>query len=260
MRKLYWAVGALVLVVLGIGIVGITAVLADEEVSLEQVPAAVRAAIEKHAGQGEIVKIERETEDGRVVYEAEVIVNGKEVEFQVSATGEYLGAEAEDEDKDKDEDEDGDEDGDEDEDDDDEDDDHEGKGAEDEEESVAWNQLPPAVQDALRAALPNVKKAEYARETEDGFVVYEAEYKADGTEHAVKVTEDGQIIETEEQLAPSALPSAIVARLRKQFPDAEIKKAERVVVTFYEIELEAGGKEREIRMFANGQVLDDEDD
>jgi len=122
MRKLHWAVGALAIAAVCITIVGISVVVADEEVSIEKMPAAVRATIEKHAGQGEIVEIERETEDGQVVYEAEVIVNGEEVEFQVSATGEYLGVEADDDDDDDD---DGDHDDDGDDDDDDGDDDEE---------------------------------------------------------------------------------------------------------------------------------------
>ena len=237
MSRMHWATGILVIAGLGVVIVGLSVVLGDEEVSLRQVPAAVRATIEKHAGQGEIVEIEREMEGGQVVYAAEVIVNGKEMEFLISATGEYLGAEVEDEDGDEDE-----------------------EGEYDDEESIPWEQLPQAVQDALGKALPDVQITELTQEVEDGFLVYEAAYETNGREHELELTEGGEIIETEEQIAPSSLPPAILARSQDQFPDAKITEAERVVVTFYEIELKAAGKEHEIKILANGRVLEDEED
>ncbi len=237
MSRMHWATGILVIAGLGVVIVGLSVVLGDEEVSLRQVPAAVRATIEKHAGEGAIVEIEREMEGGQVVYEGEVIVNGKEMEFLISATGEYLGAEVEDEDGDEDE-----------------------EGEYDDEESIPWEQLPQAVQDALGKALPDVQITELTQEVEDGFLVYEAAYETNGREHELELTEGGEIIETEEQIAPSSLPPAILARIQDQFPDAKITEAERVVVTFYEIELKAAGKEHEIKILANGRVLEDEED
>lgn len=237
MRKRYLLAGALMVAALGAGIVGISGVLADEEVSLQEVPDAVRATIEKHAGQGEIVEVEREIEDGQVVYEAEVVVDGKELELMISAAGQLLSTGAEEEDDDEDED-----------------------GEDEDEESVTREQLPRAVQDALSKALPDAQIGELTREAEDGFVVYEAGYEANGAEHEAKLTEGGQIIETEERIAPSALPPAVMVRIQASFPDAEIEEAELVTATFYEIELEAGGKEHEIKIFANGQVIEDDED
>jgi len=77
------------------GVVAISGALAEEEVALDQLPPAARAMIQQHAEQGQIVEIEKETEDGRVVYEAEIVVNGKETEIQVSANGELLETETE---------------------------------------------------------------------------------------------------------------------------------------------------------------------
>ena len=98
MKKAGFPIGVLMIVSLGAGVIGVAVAFADQELSLQQVPAPVRATIEKHAGQGEIVEIEREIENGQVVYEAEVIVDGEEIELLVSAAGEFLGAEAEGED------------------------------------------------------------------------------------------------------------------------------------------------------------------
>ncbi len=92
------AAGLLVLTALAASGAGLALVLVEteEEVSIDEVPAAVRPTIEQYAAQGRITEIERETEDGKVVYEIELDVDGKEVEFQVSAAGDYLGQEDDD--------------------------------------------------------------------------------------------------------------------------------------------------------------------
>jgi len=235
MKKAGFPIGVLMIVSLGAGVIGVAVAFADQELSLQQVPAPVRATIEKHAGQGEIVEIEREIENGQVVYEAEVIVDGEEIELLVSAAGEFLGAEAEGED---------DEDTDEDED----------------EDSIQWEQLPLPVQATLSRTLPGIQLTELTREAEHGLVVYEAAYETNGVEHEVELTEDGHLLESEEQISPAGLPAAVRAVIDSRFPNAEIEEAEMVRVTFYEIELEAGGKEHELKILANGHVLDEGDE
>ncbi|MHC4982976.1 MAG: hypothetical protein ACYTF6_07390 [Planctomycetota bacterium] len=98
----------------------------EKTLTIDQVPAAVKATILKEAGNNEIKEIEEETEDGQTVYEAEWIADGKEVEIEVAPDGKLLEKEVE-EDKDADEededDEDDDEDDEEDEDDDEDEDD-----------------------------------------------------------------------------------------------------------------------------------------
>ena len=244
MRITTGVVAALALAVGTMGVLGLSAVFAEEEevVSLDQVPAAVRATIEQHAGQNPIAKIERESEDGQVVYEVEQEVDGKEVEFQVSASGEYLGPEAEeadDEDEGKDD---------------------ENEAEEESEQTVPWDQLPKPVQDGLRAALGTIVPEEVTREEEEGLTEYEAEYTENGNEHSVSISESGDILESEVEIAASALPAAVIEQLALIAPNAEIKEAELVTVTFYEIELKAHGKTREVRILANGQRLDDDDD
>ena len=71
----------------------------EETVSLKDLPRAVRAAIKKHAAAGKITEIVKETVKGKLVYEAEVLLNGRELDILVSAKGKYLGTEKEEEDK-----------------------------------------------------------------------------------------------------------------------------------------------------------------
>ncbi len=78
----------------------------QEQVSINELPKAVKATILKHAKGGEIKEIEREDEDGKIIYEAEVIIGGKEVELKVASNGRLLSKETEDDDDDDDNDDD----------------------------------------------------------------------------------------------------------------------------------------------------------
>ncbi|MBN2130360.1 MAG: PepSY-like domain-containing protein [Sedimentisphaerales bacterium] len=65
----------------------------EERVSLDDVPKAVRATIQKRARNAEIEEIERDTENGKTVYEAVI-------ELRISSNGKVLGPEKDDEDDD----------------------------------------------------------------------------------------------------------------------------------------------------------------
>lgn len=77
----------------------------DEKVEWDDLPRAIRRVIRQHAEGGQIVEVEKEIVAGTVVYEAEVMRDGREFDILVSAAGEFLGieqeeADAPDEDKD----------------------------------------------------------------------------------------------------------------------------------------------------------------
>jgi hypothetical protein len=83
-------------VAVGLAVVGFIgfAALADggheDEVTLDQMPAAARAVILAQAAGAPISEIERETTNGVTVYEAEWVVDGTEHEVAVTADGELL--------------------------------------------------------------------------------------------------------------------------------------------------------------------------
>lgn len=74
----------------------------EREVSLEQVPEAVRRAILRHAGEHRVREVELQTGGGRRYYEAEWVENGREVEIAVAPDGTVLGRGEEEEDDDDD--------------------------------------------------------------------------------------------------------------------------------------------------------------
>ena len=70
------------------------------EVKLEDCPKAVQDTIKQEAGSGKIEEIEKETENGRTLYEAEVVIGGKTYELTVGEDGTLIGKEAEEDDED----------------------------------------------------------------------------------------------------------------------------------------------------------------
>ena len=63
----------------------------EEQVSLENLPAAVRDGLETKVGKGKLVKVESLTKKGKfVAYEAQVLTNGKRSEIQVGPDGKPL--------------------------------------------------------------------------------------------------------------------------------------------------------------------------
>lgn len=65
------------------------------EVQRTELPAAVLATIEREAAGGTVGDIEKETDDGRTVYTADVMINGEEWEIEVGEDGKFLGKELE---------------------------------------------------------------------------------------------------------------------------------------------------------------------
>jgi len=151
----------------------------ETEVSIDKVPAAVKATILAEAEGGTIGEIEMETENGRTVYEADVIIDGREIEIQVAPDGTLLGTETEDDEGDDDEDEGDDDDEDED------------------EEEVSLDAVPAAVKATILKEAAGAEIEEVVKETEDGQIIYEAEFEVDGKEIEIEVAENGTLLERE---------------------------------------------------------------
>ena len=129
-----------------------------EHVALSDVPAPARATIKGLTAGGEIRKLEKEEVDGKVVYDVEATVGGKEVEYDVAGDGTVLTAE----------------------------------------ESVLYASLPAAVRTAAEKYFGSATGLKTSREVEDGKTFYEVEGKAKGGGMAaLKLTDTGRIVEEE---------------------------------------------------------------
>ncbi|NVB80707.1 MAG: hypothetical protein HOV81_20090 [Kofleriaceae bacterium] len=59
-------------------------------VKMEELPAAVKATVEREAQGKQIEKIKKETEHGVTKYEVDMISNGKEHEIEISESGKVI--------------------------------------------------------------------------------------------------------------------------------------------------------------------------
>ncbi|HOD82069.1 MAG: hypothetical protein BWX88_01626 [Planctomycetes bacterium ADurb.Bin126] len=126
----------------------------EVQVTIDQVPQAVRDAILKEAGEAKIDEIEKETKGDKVTYEAEWKVDGKEIEIKLAEDGTVLAREQE----------------------------------------ITLEQAPQAVREAILKAAGDNKVKEVSRITRGGKTFFEAEWKADGKEIEIKLAEDGTIL------------------------------------------------------------------
>ena len=225
---------AMWLPLIGLSVVGTVTLVAwagdeqEEKVTLEQVPAAVKATMLKEPGGGKITEIEREMKNGKTVYEAEFILNGDEIEIKVAPDGTLLGREVEQED--------------------------------DDEDDLTIDQVPEPARGALLKLAGQAKIVKAEREREHGVLVYEAEWIEDGAEHEAKVTAEGTLVETEETVLAENLPAAVRAAIAKHFPATATVTVDRKMIVVYEIEANIGGKEREVIVFPTGRIHEGHDD
>jgi hypothetical protein len=66
-------------------------------ISIDEAPAAVREAIVREANGGTIVEIRKKTNDGNIVYKAELVTEGKRSQIKLAENGEFLSRETKEE-------------------------------------------------------------------------------------------------------------------------------------------------------------------
>jgi len=159
----------------------------EKEVSLKEVPKAVRRTIRKQAAGAKAreIEVEVETKGDRTVYEAEWKQDGKEVEIKVAPDGKLLDRKVEEADEDEE---------------------HEGKhrarkkadddddDGEEEEREVSLDQVPERVRKAILREAGDHKIEEVEVETKGGRTVYEAEWRVGDKEVEIKVAPDGKVL------------------------------------------------------------------
>lgn len=128
-----------------------------KEISLSDVPAPARAVIERLTAGGEIKKLEKAEEEGKVIYDVEATVGGKAVEYDVASDGTVLTSEA----------------------------------------SVPYASMPQVVRAAAEKYFGSAEGLKASKELEKGQTFYEVEGKKGGATREIKLTDKGEIIEEE---------------------------------------------------------------
>ena len=127
------------------------------------------------------------------------------------------------------------------------------------EEAIDLAKAPKPVQQAVKKALAGNPLKKLVKEAEEeGQAVYEAEWEVKGAQHSVEVAANGEIMEMEHSIAEKDLPAAALAALKKEYPGAKIAAVDAVQSFYYEVQIVAGGKEKEVKINAAADIEDDE--
>jgi uncharacterized membrane protein YkoI len=211
----------------------------DEFVSLSQAPVAVRATIKAQASPDQIVKIVKADENGTVVYEAEIIKDGKKSELTIAADGKILDTENAGEEKEE-----------------------KGTGKAEEkagekDEVVSLSQAPAAVQATIKAQAGDGKIGKIVKGMDNGKTVYEATITKGSKTTDISVDPDGKLLSSEEMTSLKDVPTAVRKTIQAQAGTGEIKTVEKVTVdgkVTYEALVTKDGKDVEIAVTPDGKL------
>ena len=120
--------------------------------------------------------------------------------------------------------------------------------------------LPEAARAALEELSGGAPIKDVEREREHGALVYEAEWTVDGADHEACVTEDGALVEIEEEVSFDTVPAAVRAAVIQHFgADAKVEVEKKTIIA-YEVEAMVGGHEKSVLILPTGKVHGDTDD
>ena len=123
------------------------------------------------------------------------------------------------------------------------------------EKKVKLQDLPPAVQQAVKDQTKNATLVGLSQEVENGKTVYEAETKVNGHGRDMIIDGSGAILEVEEEVALESIPAAARAAIEKQAAGGKIAKVETVTkgkTVTYEAGVTKNGKKSEVSFTADG--------
>jgi len=226
---------------------------------LEEVPPAVRKTIEQHAAGRKVADIDRETWDGKTVFEVEFAQTGRNEQIHVGEDGSLLKQE------------------------------NKTPAA----RSAAgdlkgpmigtrFSDTPAAVQATIKREANGAEIADIDKERRDGRVLYEVEFKNPGRNIEIHVAEDGNIVQDSRrdvrgQGAPGSnpqtrtgargnnltldqAPPAVQAAIRANGDAASVKEIERGEKggrTVYTVEFQKEGRNTKLQIAEDGTVIKD---
>ncbi|CAH8281783.1 putative PepSY-like beta-lactamase-inhibitor [Mariniflexile fucanivorans] len=114
---------------------------------------------------------------------------------------------------------------------------------------------PQKVKEAFAKKFPNIKKADWDKESE---TEWEAEFKMNKVEYSANFLSDGTWLETEHDIKMKDVPKNILNTLKSEFSGYAIEEAEISETSkgvFYEFEIEKDKIEMEVVFDTNGKIL-----
>lgn len=121
---------------------------------------------------------------------------------------------------------------------------------------ISKNQLPAAVQTAMKAQTTGSHILGYSKETEGGRTTYEVETRRNGKGRDLSFDADGHLLETEQQVQMSDVPGPARHALEQRARGGEITKVESVTagnsVSYEATVAMKNGRKTEVAVNADG--------
>jgi opacity protein-like surface antigen len=115
-------------------------------------------------------------------------------------------------------------------------------------------QVPAAARATFKAKFPAVTSNTWEKEGDK----YEAGFKMNGKTMSALLTPAGELLETETDMSPAQLPTAVRSKLASDYKTYKIKEAATIVradgSTVYEAEVSKGGKAQDKLFNADGSL------
>lgn len=126
------------------------------------------------------------------------------------------------------------------------------------EQSLKKKDVPKAILAAFQQSYPKATIKGYAKETDEGTVVYEIESMEGNIHRDVTYTADGTVATIEESLPYAELPEPVRNAVTKEYPKAKVSMCEKVTngsTTQYELVVRSGKQKNELVYNADGSLV-----
>ena len=125
-------------------------------------------------------------------------------------------------------------------------------------QKIKLQDMPPAVQQAVKEQSKGATVRGYSKEVEDGTTSYEAELTVNGRARDISFGADGKVLAVEETVTLDSIPAPARAAIQKVAGTGKVNKVESVAekgVTNYEAAITKNGKKSEVKVDANGKTV-----
>jgi uncharacterized membrane protein YkoI len=124
------------------------------------------------------------------------------------------------------------------------------------EKKVKLEELPPAVQAAVREQTKNAALVGVSAEKEKGKTFYEVETKVGGKSHDLLLDQTGAVVQTEDEIDTETVPASAKSAIQKRAAGGTISKVEKVttgtVISYEAVIRTKAGKTVEYAVNADG--------
>ncbi len=116
-------------------------------------------------------------------------------------------------------------------------------------------EVPKVVTESFAKNFPGSKAKEWEKEKD----TYEAEFKLNKAENSASFKSDGTLLETETEIATSALPKAVIDYVTKNYTGRKLSEASKIVdaagTITYEAEIKKGKEEMDLIFDSTGAFI-----